>query len=82
MSAPTLASGITLASTASAVALGALPDIVLVGEVIAIVTIRGLSAVAKALWEGARPELVDFGADAAASWLAALRRRLKMLPRR
>jgi hypothetical protein len=45
------------------------------------VLIRGLGAVGGALWEGARPQVVKFGADAAASLLAALYRRLKIPPR-
>lgn len=70
------------ASTAGVVALGDLPVIVLVGEAIGMAVIQGVSAVGEALWEGARPEVVNFGSDAAASLLIALRRRLKIGRRR
>jgi hypothetical protein len=53
-----------------------LPAIVLVGEAVGLVVIRGLSAVTGALWEGARPEFVSLGRDAASMALEAVRRRL------
>ena len=65
-----------LATTSVVVSIGDLPAIVLVGEAVGLIVIRPLAAVGGALWEGARGEVVDFGADTAASLLDALRRRL------
>lgn len=81
MCAARLAALLIFVVTAGVVALDALPAIVLVGEGFVMVSIRGLGAVGGALWEGARPEVVNFGADAAASLLTALCRRLKIPPR-
>ncbi len=81
-SAKSLAAFVMLAFTASAVVLGSLPATALVVEAIGIPALRVLSAVGGALWEGARPPVVDFGADAANSVLTALRQRLKIPPRR
>lgn len=73
----TLAELGTLATTSVVVAFGALPVVVLVG----VVVIRPLAAIFGALWEGARDEVVDFGADTAAALLNWLRHRLG-IPRR
>jgi hypothetical protein len=43
---------------------------------IALIAVLCLAAVVRALWQGARPQVVLFGADAAAALLNRLRRRL------
>jgi hypothetical protein len=41
-----------------------------------LVAVRGLAALTGALWEGARPEVVDFGGDTSAWALDSIRKRL------
>ena len=80
--AKSLAACLTMTCTAGAVAVGAVPAVLLVAEATGLAVIGGLSAVGKALWERARPEVVDFGADTACKLLAAVRRRLKIAARK
>jgi hypothetical protein len=65
-----------LSTTTMLVLVAGLPAVVLWGPTIGIVFIRGLAAVGGALWEGGRPEVVEFGGDATSTLLDALRRRL------
>jgi hypothetical protein len=57
------------------------PMLVFVGIEIGLVVVRPATALAGALWEGARPKVVRFGGDAAEKLLDVLRRRLG-IPRR
>jgi hypothetical protein len=67
---------VVLATQGGFVLIAGLPAIVLVGTGAGIVILRSLRAVSGAVWEGARPEVVEFGGDAASTLLNALRRRL------
>ena len=69
---------VTLAIT---IGVGALTDRLLfvwVAGTVGMLLMRGASVVCSALWQGARSEVVDFGADTAFSMLTALRKRLKI----
>jgi hypothetical protein len=69
----------TLASSAAFTALyifGEIPMVAFVGGQVGLVVIRGLGAVGSALWDGARPEVEEFGGDAASTVLDAIRKRL------
>jgi hypothetical protein len=67
----------TLAATGVLAAVGTLQPVVPLG----LVLMRFVGGVGKAIWEGARPEVVAFGGDAAATFLGALRRWLRISPR-
>jgi hypothetical protein len=70
-----------LASSTVIVMIGGRPALVFVGARLGLVVIRGLNAVGGAIWDGARPEIVELSGDTTAVLLAALRRRLG-IPRR
>jgi hypothetical protein len=55
---------------------GEVPMVFLVGGSVGLVVFRGARAISGALWEGIRPEIASFGADAAAHVLNILRNRL------
>jgi hypothetical protein len=57
---------------------GIVPVLVVVGAAVGVVFIRGIRGLADALWEGARPEVVDFGRDAAKTYLDVIRERLEI----
>jgi hypothetical protein len=65
-----------MASTTVVVVLNGMPAIILIGEALGLIVIRGLSAVSGALWDGARDEVQEFGGDVAASLLDRVRSRL------
>jgi hypothetical protein len=71
----------TLAAGSSLVGVfvfGGIPMLVFVGAEVGLVVIRGLSAFSGAIWRGAEPEVEEFGGDAAAKLLDAIRRRLNI----
>jgi hypothetical protein len=47
-----------------------------IGDEIGLVVVRGLTAMGGALWAGARPEVEEFGGDAAAKFLDVIRDKL------
>jgi hypothetical protein len=65
-----------LATTTGVAVINGHAALILVGTRLGLVVIRGLGATGGALWEGSRPEIVDFSGDVTASLLVALRRRL------
>jgi hypothetical protein len=71
----------SLASTGGLYLFHEAPLIAFVGTVFGLVALRPLRTVSGALWAGARPELEEFGGDAAAVFLNFLRGRLGV-PRR
>lgn len=70
-----------LASSAVIVIIGGRPALVFIGVRVGLVVIRGLNAVGGAIWDGARPEIVELSGDTTALLLTALRKRFG-IPRR
>jgi hypothetical protein len=66
----------SIAAAAGVYVFGGQPLIAVLGGGIGLVAVRAVGAVAGALWEGARPEVVELGRDAAAAYVAAIRSRL------
>lgn len=64
----------SLAGGTFLVTLGVVPMVVFVGGAIGLVVIRGANAISGALWEGARPEVVEVGGDSTAVALDIIRR--------
>ena len=66
----------SLATTAGVAVINEHAALIFVGTRLGLVVIRGLDAVSGAVWDGARPEIVEFSGDVTASLLMALRHRL------
>jgi hypothetical protein len=66
----------SLATTAGVAVINEHAALIFVGTRLGLVVIRGLDAVSGAVWDGARPEIVEFSGDVTASLLLALRHRL------
>jgi hypothetical protein len=82
LSKQTIATLVSGASVAGLYLFGGIPMVVFIGGEIGLVVIRSATAVVGALREGARPEVQEFGGDATAKVLNAIRLKLGIRRRR